>query len=103
MRSSIGAVVLTGASIIMASPVAQRSAIDAALETRGANAVRTLQFTASGATFTVGQNFTPDDPWPRVTLKRYVVLLDYEHARIRQEQAGGTGRQKERGGRRPVP
>jgi hypothetical protein len=36
----------------------------------------TLQFTASGATFTVGQNFTPSDPWPRIALKRYTVLLD---------------------------
>jgi hypothetical protein len=44
-----------------------------------------LQFTGSGATFTVGQTFTPSDPWPRVTLRRYTVLLDYEHERMWQE------------------
>jgi glyoxylase-like metal-dependent hydrolase (beta-lactamase superfamily II) len=71
--------------IMVQVSLGQRSAIDAAVDALGARAVNTLQFTASGATFTVGQNFTPEDPWPRVTLKRYTVFVDYAHARMRQE------------------
>lgn len=76
----------------------QRSSIDAAIDALGASAVNTLQFTASGATFTVGQNFTPADPWPRVTLKRYTVFVDYEHARMRQELVREMGATMPRGG-----
>jgi hypothetical protein len=81
-----------------ASLPAQRTAIEAAADALGADAIRTLEFTASGATFTVGQNFTPDDPWPRVTLDRYTVLLDYEHARMRQELVREMGTRMPRGG-----
>jgi glyoxylase-like metal-dependent hydrolase (beta-lactamase superfamily II) len=79
------------------SPV-QRSAIDAAVDALGARAVNTLQFTASGATFTVGQNFTPEDPWPRVMLRRYSVFVDYEHTRMRQELVRVMGPTMPRGG-----
>jgi hypothetical protein len=98
MRFTIGLVVLCGAWIIVTASPIQRSAIDAAIDTLGANGINTLQFTASSATFTVGQNFTPSDPWPRVTLKRYTVLLDYEHARMRQELVREMGTPMPRGG-----
>jgi hypothetical protein len=83
--------------MVPSSPV-QRTALDAAVDTLGADAVKTLEVTASGATFTVGQNFTPNDPWPRITLKRYTVLLDYEHARMRQELVREMGATMRRGG-----
>ncbi len=76
----------------------QRTAIDAAVDALGVDVVKTLTFTASGATFTVGQNFTPDDPWPRVALKRYTVLLDYERARMRHELVREMGATMPRGG-----
>jgi hypothetical protein len=37
------------------------------------------------ATFTVGQNFTPNDPWPRVTVNRYSASLDHDSASMQQE------------------
>jgi glyoxylase-like metal-dependent hydrolase (beta-lactamase superfamily II) len=77
---------------------AQRTALDTAAEVLGVDSIRTIQFTASGATFTVGQNFTPDDPWPRVTLSRYTVLADYEQSRMRQEFVRVMGRTMPRGG-----
>jgi len=47
MRFTIGLVVLCGARIMInASPI-QRSAIDAAIDTLGANGIKTLQDTAS--------------------------------------------------------
>ncbi len=98
MHSLAGLIVFCGASLMGASSPAQRTAIDAAVDTLGADSIKTLQFTASGATFTVGQNFTPNDPWPRVTLKQYTVVLDYEHMRIRQELVREMGTTMPRGG-----
>src|SRR5262249_39319274 len=43
----------------------------------GADTITTLQFTASGSAFTVGQNFTPNDPWPRVAIKEYAASINY--------------------------
>src|SRR5256885_810535 len=73
-----GALALAGA----ASPTSgdQRDVLKAAADALGAPAIKTLQFTASGANFTVGQNFTPNDPWPRVAIKKYAASINYETA-----------------------
>jgi glyoxylase-like metal-dependent hydrolase (beta-lactamase superfamily II) len=97
MRFTDG-LILCGAWIMVTASPGQRLAIDAAIDTLGADDIKTLQFTGSGATFTVGQNFTPSDPWPRVALTRYTVLLDYEHARMRQELVRAMGTAMPRGG-----
>ena len=38
-------------------------------KTLGPDTIQTLQFTTSAATFSVGQNFMPTAPWPRVTVQ----------------------------------
>ncbi len=60
-------------------------ALQRAVSLLGADKIKTLEFRASGANFTVGQNFTPNDPWPRVTVKSYRALIDYETSSIRLE------------------
>jgi glyoxylase-like metal-dependent hydrolase (beta-lactamase superfamily II) len=82
----------------MASPDGARSAIDDAVRTLGADAIKMLQFTAYGATFTVGQSFTPADPWPRVTVTSYTALIDYDAASMRQELVREMGTTMPRGG-----
>jgi hypothetical protein len=69
----LGVTTLTLAVLMEAQ---QPDALTAAARSRGASSIRTLQFTGSGATFTVGQNFTPDDPWPRVTVKSYTARIN---------------------------
>jgi len=49
----------------------QADPLKAAADALGAMRIQTLHFTASGANFTVGQNFTPNDPWPRISIKSY--------------------------------
>jgi glyoxylase-like metal-dependent hydrolase (beta-lactamase superfamily II) len=97
MRYLIAFATICGASLA-ASSAPRRTALDAAAEALGVRAIRTLQFTASGATFSVGQNFSPTDPWPRVTLKRYTALIDYEHASIQQDLVREMGATMPRGG-----
>jgi hypothetical protein len=94
-----GAILLGGSAltlaVLMVTP--QPDALTAA-RSLGAAGIRTLQFSGSGATFTVGQNFTPDDPWPRVTVKNYTVRIDYECASMQLEFVRDMGAVMPRGG-----
>ncbi len=53
-----------------------KSAIDAALQAIGSP--KSIQYTATGATFNVGQNVSPTSPWPRQELKSLTRTVDYE-------------------------
>jgi glyoxylase-like metal-dependent hydrolase (beta-lactamase superfamily II) len=64
----------------------------------GASRIRTLQFIASGATFTVGQNFATGDPWPPVTIKRFTGQINYETAGMQLELVREMGEVMPRGG-----
>ena len=82
-------------------PAAQTDAVKAASDALGAANVKTLQFTASGANFSVGQNFTPSEPWPRVTVKSYTASINYDTGSMRQELVREMGTTMPRGGGAP--
>jgi glyoxylase-like metal-dependent hydrolase (beta-lactamase superfamily II) len=71
---------LAGLVIATAQPTAQQPAdpIKTASDAIGAGALKTLRFTGFGAIYSVGQSPSPSEPWPRVTLKNYEVLLNYD-------------------------
>src|SRR5215467_13939897 len=74
-------------------PAQPNDVLKSAADALGTNRIKTLQITGSGATFSVGQNYSPNDPWPRVLLKRYTILINYETGSMRQEllrEMGGT-------------
>jgi hypothetical protein len=73
----LGCTTLTRAVLMVAQ---QPDALTAAARSLDASSIRTLQFTGSGAT--VGQNATPDDPWPPVTVKSYTTRINYDTARM---------------------
>jgi glyoxylase-like metal-dependent hydrolase (beta-lactamase superfamily II) len=79
----------------------QPDALKAAADTLGAAKINTLQFTGSGANFSVGQNFTPNDPWPRVTVKNYTASINYGTGSMRQELLREMGSVMPRGGGAP--
>src|SRR5712691_6616823 len=90
---------LTLAVISVARETAQQTnALDAATKTLGADSIKTLRFTASGSNFTVGQNFTPDDPWPRVDIKSYSAAINYDTGSMRIELWREMGATMPRGG-----
>jgi hypothetical protein len=64
---------------------ARNDALAAAVRALGADTIRTLQFTGAGATVTIGQNFAPDAPWPRVTMRSFTARIDYETPRMELE------------------
>jgi hypothetical protein len=88
-------------TLVGAAPVAsaeQQDVLEAAAHTLGATLIKTLQFAAAGAGFTVGQNFTPNDPWPRVAIKRYTVSIDYETGSMQLDLIREMGATMPRGG-----
>jgi glyoxylase-like metal-dependent hydrolase (beta-lactamase superfamily II) len=88
--------------IVALSSAQQQNVLSVAAKTLGADTIQTLQFTGSGATCSVGQNFTPNDPWPRVTVKRYTASIDYDMASMQQELVREMGATMPRGGGVPV-
>ena len=63
----------------------QGDALKAASDTLGVATLKTLQFAGWGATFSIGRNYFPNDPWPRVYLRNYSALVDYDTAAMRVE------------------
>ena len=47
--------------------------------------VTSLQYSGSGAFFSLGQSFAPGEPWPRFGLKSYTRTIDYETPALRDE------------------
>src|SRR5262249_34328337 len=58
----------------------QANPLQKAAEALGVAKIKTLQYTGSGANFSVGQNYTPNEPWPRVPVKSYTASINYDSA-----------------------
>jgi glyoxylase-like metal-dependent hydrolase (beta-lactamase superfamily II) len=95
-------VAMACALALTAVPSAQQGdAVKAAGDALGAARIKTLQLTGSGANFSVGQNYTTKDPWPRVTVKSYTALINYDTGSMRQELLREMGTVMPRGGGAP--
>ena len=98
-------VIALAVACVLASAVApsaqEAGALQTAATTLGTATVQTLQFTASGGNFSVGQNYTPADPWPRVTVKSYTAVINYGQASMRVDLVREMGTTMPRGGGAP--
>ena len=93
-------VVLTLALAVLPS-AQQQGALKAAADALGVANIKTLQVTGSGTNFSVGQNFTPNQPWPPVTVKSFTALINYDTASMRQDLVREMGTVMPRGGGAP--
>jgi len=75
--------------------------LQTALAASGANTVRSLQFTATGQAFVLGQPPTATEPWPVRPIKSYQVSLDYGTGSMRLEQVLTMPTPQPRGGGAP--
>ncbi len=66
-----------------------RSVLDQAVKTMGNP--KTIQFSGTGALFTLGQNVNPAAPWPRVELKSFTRAVDYGAQSARNDAVGPQG------------
>src|SRR5262245_45173355 len=77
---------------------AQDASLDGAAKAMGAAGVKSIQYSGNGTNFQVGQNFSPDMPWPRFVVKSYTRVVNYESASIRDELVRTQGENPPRGG-----
>src|SRR5687768_1425811 len=83
-------VVLAGVPVIAqqarggAAP--QSPTLQSAVAALSATTLRTLQFTATGRSFVLGQPATAADPWPARQVKSYVAQLEYGPGAMKIEQ-----------------
>src|SRR5436309_5753972 len=88
--------------LALASAVAaQSNAVQTAADALGAARIKTLQFTGSGQNFSVGQNYTPAEAWPPVTVKSYTASMNYDTGSMRVELVREMGAVMPRGGGGP--
>jgi glyoxylase-like metal-dependent hydrolase (beta-lactamase superfamily II) len=80
---------------------AQQNALQTAASTLGVANIKTLQFTGSGRNFSVGQNYTPADPWPAVPVKSYTAVANFDTGAMRVELLREMGPVMPRGGGAP--
>jgi len=94
-----------------------RGALDAAVAAMGASTLHAVEYAAtSGNAYALGQAPGPGKPWPRFTVTRYSLLVNYDVPVMREQTArvddenpprgggaGGYNPETQQGGIRPIP
>ncbi|MGB7217498.1 MAG: hypothetical protein WBD07_01710, partial [Vicinamibacterales bacterium] len=84
------------------TPSAQQTdALKAAADALGVNNIKTLEITAAGANYSVGQNYVSTEPWPRVNVSSFTASINYDTASMRLELVRVMGTTMPRGGGAP--
>ena len=115
-------VIVAAATLVSIHAAAQQPTTDvdrvvqAVTAAMGTARLRSLQYTGTGSTNPTGQAYTTGGPWPRYTVTKYTMSIDYALPVMRQELiriddarpprgggAGGYNPQTFQGGIRPIP
>jgi glyoxylase-like metal-dependent hydrolase (beta-lactamase superfamily II) len=64
----------------------------------GADALNTVEYSASGSDFALGQAYSPDSPWPRFTVKSYTRAIDFRVPASRADRIRLQAENPPRGG-----
>src|ERR1051325_4761735 len=100
MRSYI-ALAVFGFVLATSSLSAQQGVLQTAADALKVSTIKTLQVTGSGADFSVRQNSTSYEPWPRVTVKNYTAMINYDTGSMRTDLVRESGAVMPRGGGAP--
>src|SRR5437870_12896247 len=83
--------VVAAATFLSLHAAAQNAALDAGAVISAVNTamgtakVRSVQYTGTGSTNPTGQAYTSGGPWPRYTVTKYTMSVDYSLPAMRQE------------------
>ena len=93
-----------------------RGVVDAASRAMGTATLQGVSYSATGSSYSVGQNYTAGGPWPRFTVTKYDASLNFGGPVMREEfvrvddenppKGGGAGPyvpETQQGGIRPIP
>jgi len=89
------------AVFVLLSPLAataQDASLDNVAKAMGAAGVKSIQYSGSGVNFQIGQNYSPDVPWPRFLVKSYTRAANYDTPALRDELVRLQGEDPPRGG-----
>jgi glyoxylase-like metal-dependent hydrolase (beta-lactamase superfamily II) len=75
-----------------------RATLEAASKALGADGLKTLQYSASGVNFAIGQSQVPGAAWPRFNIPTFTRSINYETASLRDEQLRSRAEMPPRGG-----
>lgn len=102
-------------SLVAARAQDAGSVIAAAAKAMGTPGVQSIQYSGTGSVFMMGQNFTPESPWPRFRVTKYNAGVRYDTPGFRDELvriddekpargggAGGFNAATGQGGMRPI-
>src|SRR5262245_33315367 len=63
-----------------------KAALENVAKAMGAAGLKSIEYSASGESFMVGQSLVPGSPWPKLTVKSQTRAINYETASLRTEQ-----------------
>src|SRR5688572_11120429 len=75
-----------------------RTVISNASKAMGADNLKTIEYSGSGADFALGQSANPNLPWPRFINKTYTRMIDFEAPASRVNRIRMQGENPPRGG-----
>jgi glyoxylase-like metal-dependent hydrolase (beta-lactamase superfamily II) len=97
-RKSFGVLALAAAMVWTARAQDARSVINAASTTIGVEALKTVQYSATGLDFALGQAPNPSSPWPKFINKSYTRAIDFEAPASKVDRVRVQGENPPRGG-----
>ena len=95
---SILAALLVAAFASVAAAQDARTTIAAASKAMGADTLNTVEFSGSGADFTIGQAYSGASPWPKFIDKTYTRQIDFRVPSSKVERIRMQGENPPRGG-----
>jgi glyoxylase-like metal-dependent hydrolase (beta-lactamase superfamily II) len=97
-RKCIAAVALVAGLAWVVRAQDANSVISAASAAMGADRLRTIQYSATGFDFALGQAYNPSSPWPKFINKSYTRAIDFQVPASRVERIRLQGENPPRGG-----
>jgi glyoxylase-like metal-dependent hydrolase (beta-lactamase superfamily II) len=98
MKKLLAVLALAAASTWSASAQDAKAVIDSASKAIGVDTLKTVQYSATGFDFALGQAANPSLPWPRFINKSYTRSIDFEKPASRVERVRLQGENPPRGG-----
>jgi glyoxylase-like metal-dependent hydrolase (beta-lactamase superfamily II) len=75
-----------------------KTVLDGVAKNMGAADLKSIQYSASGSGYLVGQNQNPNAAWPRVNIKSFTRAINYDTVSMRDELVRTQAEQPPRGG-----
>ena len=98
LKKAVAAAAFVGMASWVGLAQDAKSVIGAASAAIGVEQLRTVQYSATGFDFALGQSYNPDSPWPKFINKSYTRSIDFQVPASRVERVRLQGENPPRGG-----